>query len=147
MPEIQSGSVHALYLFDVAQSIQLDALKAQLGADAAPSRIEDKTAGPLRVRYTQPPVTVDGRVLDCAELDGFSARVKFYDYGVISLLLSRPFAGSWGELVTLGPDADRERAARGACHAGLRADRRGRSVDLDRPAAGLPRARTIWFLR
>jgi len=102
MPEIQSGSVHALYLFDVAQSIQLDALKAQLGAEAAPSRIEDKAAGPLSVRYTQPPVTVDGRVFDCAELDGFSARIKFYDYGVISLLLSRPFAGTWGELVDLG---------------------------------------------
>ena len=102
MSEIQSGSVHALYLFDVAQSIDLVGLTAQLGANAAASRLEDKAAGPLTVRYAQPPVTVDGRVFECAELDGFAARVKFYDYGVVSLLLSRPFAGSWAELVTLG---------------------------------------------
>ena len=102
MPDIRSGSVHALYLFDVAQSIDLGALQAQLGAHAIASHISDKTAGPLRARYTQPPVTVDGRIFECHDLDGFSVRVKFYDYGVVSLLLSRPFSGSWLDLVTLG---------------------------------------------
>jgi len=102
MPDIQSGSIHALYLFDVAQSIALDVLKAQLGPDATAARLEDKTPGPVRLRYSQPPVTVEGHALECPDLDGFKVRVKFYDYGVISLLLSRPLAGSWAELVDLG---------------------------------------------
>jgi hypothetical protein len=102
MTEIQSGVVTALYLFDVAQAIQFDALRRHLGDRAAKARLGDKTAGPPRVHYVQPPLIVDGDALGCRELDGFRVRVKFYDYGVISLTLSRPFAGSWAELVALG---------------------------------------------
>ena len=54
------------------------------------------------MRYIQPPVIVDGSVLGEAELDGFRVRIKFYDYGVISLLLERPFSGSWQDLLALG---------------------------------------------
>jgi hypothetical protein len=102
MPDIQSGFVTALYLFDVAQSIQLDTLKTQLGEQASAARLGDKTAGPPRLRYLQPPVMVDGQALGCGDLDGFKVRVKFYEYGVVSLMLSRPFAGSWPDLVVLG---------------------------------------------
>ena len=102
LPAISSGFVTALYLFDVAQAIDVAALGADLGALAVPATLDDKSAGPPRLRYVQPPVVVDGQALACAELDGFHVRVKFYDYGVISLMLTRPFAGSWAELVTLG---------------------------------------------
>ena len=102
MAEIQSGFVTALYLFDVAQAIDVDALTAQFGSSASAARLDDKTAGPPRLRYLQPPVVVDGQALDLAEIDGFRVRVKFYDYGVISIMLTRPFAGAWAELVDLG---------------------------------------------
>jgi hypothetical protein len=102
MPEIRSGFVTALYLFDVAQQIDLPAVKAQLGERATTARIDDKAAGPPRLRYVQPPVVVDGAVLNCPDLDGFRVRIKFYDYGVISLMLTRPFAGSWADLVSAG---------------------------------------------
>ena len=36
------------------------------------------------------------------EVDGFKARVRLYDYGVVSIALTRPFSGSWGDLVGLG---------------------------------------------
>ena len=99
MPEIRSGFVSACYLFDVAEAIDLVALRQQLGERATIARLDDKGAGPPRLRYIQPPVVVLGAALGCAELGGFSVRLKFYDYGVISLLLSQPFAGSWSELV------------------------------------------------
>lgn len=102
MPEIRSGFVTALYLFDVAQAIDVAALKVRLGGRASVARLDDKAPGPPRLYYAQPPVVADGEALDCADLDGFRVRVKFYDYGVISLMLTRPFAGSWAELVALG---------------------------------------------
>jgi hypothetical protein len=102
MPEIQAGLVTVLYLFDVAQEIDLAAVRQRLGAQAASARIDDKAPGPPRIRYVQPPVVADGQSLGCAELDGFRVRVKFYDYGVISLMLARPFRGDWAEFVSLG---------------------------------------------
>ena len=36
-----------------------------------------------------------------SSIDGFRARVKFFDYGVVSLALTKPFAGSWQELVAI----------------------------------------------
>ena len=100
--ESPAGFVTALYLFDVAQAIDLVDVRHRLGAHAANARLDDKAAGPPRLRYAQPPVVVDGAVLGVAEVDGFRVRVKFYDYGVISLMLSQPFQGTWAELVSLG---------------------------------------------
>ena len=93
-----TGSVTALYLFDVAQSIDLAAIRQRLGPRAAEAKLDDKGPGPARVRYLQPPVVVDGADLACADIDGFRVRVKFYDYGVISLMLTRPFDGAWSDL-------------------------------------------------
>jgi hypothetical protein len=104
MSHITAGSVHAFFLFDVAEAIDLAALRDQLGARAGVAQLLDKAPGPPRVRYIQPPVIVDGEAVGVATLAAFRVRVKFYDYGVISLMLSQPFAGSWSELVRLGQD-------------------------------------------
>jgi hypothetical protein len=56
------------------------------------------------VRYFIPPVVADGAVLGVGTIAGFSVRVKAYDYGVLSLMLSRPFAGTWDAFVALGPE-------------------------------------------
>ncbi len=102
MAGIRSGFVTALYLFDVAEAIDLGAVKRLLGAQASVATLDDKSAGPSRMRYIEPPVVAGGESLGCKQLDGFNVRVKFYDYGVVSLTLTRTFAGSWTELVTLG---------------------------------------------
>jgi len=99
---VAAGFVNACYLYDVAQDINLPALQKRLGARATTARLDDKGAGPQRIRYLQAPVIVAGDVFGCAELGGFAVRVKFYDYGVVSLMLSRPFSGAWSELVALG---------------------------------------------
>jgi hypothetical protein len=106
-------------LFDVAQGIDLPALERLLGPQAASATLTDKSAGPPRVRYFVPPVVVDAGALGVANIDGFSVRVKGYDYGVLSLMLSRPFAGDWSEFVALGQDLieseSLERRAAEAC--------------------------------
>ena len=98
------GRVHAFYLFDVAHSIDLGKIREIFGPTAATARLLDKAPGPPRVRYLQPPVVVDGEALALPGYDGFSARVKFFDYGVISLMLSRAFSGTWTEFVRLGQE-------------------------------------------
>jgi hypothetical protein len=104
MSQITAGAVHAFYLFDVAHAIDLAALRTQFGERAGLARLHDKAPGPPRVRYFQPPVIVDGSALGVPTLGAFKVRLKFYDYGVISLMLSQPFAGSWSDLVRLGQD-------------------------------------------
>lgn len=101
---ITAGSVHAFYLFDVAQAIDLAAIRGALGASATEATLLDKGPGPQRVRYLQPPLVVDGDALGLGAIEGFTVRVKFYDYGVVSLMLTRPFTGSWADLVRLGQD-------------------------------------------
>ena len=120
MSTIAAGSITALYFFDVAEAVALDGLIGSLGAQATPARLDDKMAGPPRVQYAQAPVIVDGSALGCARIDEFRVRVKFFDYGVVSLMLTRPFAGSWQELVALGQalieNEPLEDLATAACH-------------------------------
>src|SRR5262249_40298340 len=37
-------------------------------------------------------------------IDGFASRLKFFDYGVVSLALSRRFSGSWTDLVAVASE-------------------------------------------
>jgi len=116
-----TGAVYAFYLFDVAQGIDLPAFERLLGPRAASATLTDKSAGPPRVRYFVPPVIADAAALGIADIDGFSVRVKGYDYGVLSLMLSRPFTGDWHAFVALGQDLieseSLERRAAEACAA------------------------------
>ncbi len=119
MAEITAGAIHAFYLFDVAQGIDLAVLRRLLGPGAGPATLQDKSPGVPSVRYFVPPVVADADVLQIRDLDGFRVRVKAYDYGVISLMLSRPFEGAWADLVRLGQDLIEsealERQAADAC--------------------------------
>jgi hypothetical protein len=103
MPSL-TGAIHAFYLFDVAETIDLKALSRMFGSRASVATLYDKAPGPPRIRYIQPPIVIDGLSVDEGPLEGFQVRVKFFDYGVVSLALSRPFAGSWGDLVAVGQD-------------------------------------------
>ena len=112
MPAITSATITAFYLFDVAEQIDLTALRAAIGGGAMNARFTTKSAAPSYLQYSTPPVIVDGDALDITDVDGFKLRVKFFDYGVLSLALSRPFAGEWPALARAEPDLRRERGAR-----------------------------------
>ena len=101
MPAITSATITAFYLFDVAEQIDLTALRAAIGGGAINARLTTKSAAPSYLQYATPPVVVEGDALDIADVDGFKLRVKFFDYGVLSLALSRPFSGEWEALLGL----------------------------------------------
>jgi len=102
--EITDAVVHAFYLFDVAAGVDLPALERRFGPHVTKAQLIDKEPGPPRVKYAQPPVVIDGPAFDLVGIGDFRLQVKFFDYGVVSLRLSRRFAGSWAELVQVAQD-------------------------------------------
>ncbi|OFW18165.1 MAG: hypothetical protein A3H97_00890 [Acidobacteria bacterium RIFCSPLOWO2_02_FULL_65_29] len=102
MNEIRAAQISAFYLFDVAETVDLAAIPALIGGPTVAARLAPKPATPAYVQYDKPPVSFDGEAVGIGEIDGFRARFRLYDYGVISIALTRPFSGDWPELVTLG---------------------------------------------
>jgi len=102
MSAIQSGLVTAFYLFDIAEEIDLRAVPGLVQASASAARLAPKPVTPSYLQYESPrPLLVDGESLQMGELDGFRLRFKLFEYGVVSLALTRRFSGPWSELVTL----------------------------------------------
>src|ERR1700687_1078323 len=95
------GSVLVLIQFDVCEEIRLDKLRQLFGARTV-EQPSFKHAAPGYVRYQRPPVleSVEPLVLDSGErLEG---QIKYYDYGVLSVVFELPFSGDWDTLVRLG---------------------------------------------
>lgn len=96
---IASGSLRAYYLFDVADSIDLAALRTIGGEGLAPADIPLRQhKSPAYLQFPVPPLVAR---LDDYHVDGdaWSVRVKLFDYGVISLRLSLPISGSWNDAI------------------------------------------------
>jgi hypothetical protein len=93
------GSVLVLIQFDVCEEIRLDALRKIFGARTTEASFKHQAPG--YVRYQRPPVeeTLEPLVLESGErLEG---EIKYYDYGVVSLVFELPFSGGWDTLVQL----------------------------------------------
>ena len=94
------GSVLVLIQFDVCEEIRLDQLRPILGARTLehPSL---KHPTPGYVRFERPPVVepIEPLVLESGER--LHGQIKYYDYGVVSVVLELPFTGDWETLVRL----------------------------------------------
>ncbi len=102
MPEIRAAQLVAFYLYDVCETVDLATVARIIGADAVPSRLAPKPTTPAYVQYEKPPLSFDGEAVGEREIGGFRARIRVYDYGVISIALTRSFQGAWAELESLG---------------------------------------------
>jgi hypothetical protein len=98
MPADLLGHVTAFFLFDAADAIDLQAVATLIGPTAR-VRLTPKTTTPSYVQYHQPPLTIDGHALGLHDARGFNVRFKLFDYGVISVALTRPLPSTWTELV------------------------------------------------
>jgi hypothetical protein len=94
------GVVLVLVQFDVCEEIRLDRLREILGAKTVAQPMP-KHPSPESVRYERPPVVeaLDELTLESGER--LSGEVKYYDYGVLSVVFELPFAGDWERLVGL----------------------------------------------
>jgi hypothetical protein len=102
VPAITSATITAFYLFDVAEQIDLAALRQMIGGGASSARLTTKAFAPSYLQYTTPPLVVEGETVELHDIDSFRPRLKFFDYGVVSLALTRRFSGEWSELLGLG---------------------------------------------
>src|SRR6267378_8643729 len=93
------GAVLVLIQFDVSEEIRLDALRKIFGARTAEASF--KHPAPGYVQYQRPPVVepVEPLVLDSGER--LDAQIRYYDYGVLSVVFELPFSGDWDTLVRL----------------------------------------------
>ena len=99
MGQIRRAQIVAFYLFDVAETADLRRVPSLIGGPAVPARLAPKPAAPAYIQYDKPPLSFDGEAVGMAELSGFRTRVRVYDYGVISVALTRSFSGSWQDLI------------------------------------------------
>lgn len=103
MAHITSGQITAFFVFDVAEAVDLAAVRGRLGDAGHDARLAPRSAIPAYVQYQQPPVQVEAEALGLPSFEGLQARFKIFDYGVVSLALSRPFSGTWSDLAAIVP--------------------------------------------
>jgi len=85
--------------FDVCEEIRLDELRSILDARTVDASF--KHMAPGYVRFQRPPVeeALEPLVLESGER--LQGEIKYFDYGVVSVVFELPFCGDWNKLVQL----------------------------------------------
>lgn len=96
-----TGSFRGLLLFDVAESINLEALHRILGTH--PSRREPafRHPAPEYVRFERPPVVEQVGTRQVRSGEKVEIRIRYFEYGVASVEMQMPFRSSWSEIASL----------------------------------------------
>jgi len=112
-PPTMKGSVLGVILHDICEEIKLEELRDILGARRVQRSF--KHATPEYVRFDKPPVVEQLEPVVLGNGQQVSPQIKYYDYGVVSVLLELPFDADWDALVDLAarwvPSPELERQA------------------------------------
>jgi hypothetical protein len=93
------GSALALVLFDVCEEIDVEKLRMISGA--RPSEPPLKSGPATYVRFERPPVVDAIEPLTLTSGERLEGQIKYYDYGVVSVVYQMPLWGDWNSLVQL----------------------------------------------
>lgn len=97
---ILRGSVLVLLQFDVCEEIRLDRPQ-ELGRARTVQQPSLKHPAPEFVRYQRPPVVEQLETLVLESGETLQGEIKYYDYGVVSVIFELPFADGWSKLIRL----------------------------------------------
>lgn len=97
---VLNGSVQVLIQFDVCEELRLDRLQSAKESSVQ-QQPKMKHAAPAYVRYERPPIVEPLAPLTLEGGERLEGEIKYYDYGVVSVILHLPFAGDWKNLVHL----------------------------------------------
>jgi hypothetical protein len=117
LPGIVGGAFRAFFVYDVADSIDLRGVRTVRGEgfSRAPLQLRREASSEF-IQYPVAPLI--GRLPDLEEY-GATVRVKIFDYGVVSIRLSVPFAGPWADFAALARRLRRDEPLRAAARAAL----------------------------
>ena len=90
------GSAVGLFLFDICEEMHLDDVRSILGARRLGEGM--KHAAAEQLFFERPPVVENAAFGGNREA---KVSVKYYDYGVLSVLCEFPFVGEWPDLIAL----------------------------------------------
>lgn len=94
LPAIDRGAFRALFVYDVADTIDLERLRTVRGATAARAPLQlRREASSEFIQYPVAPLTV--RLPDLEAPHGATMRAKIFDFGVVSIRISVPLHGPW----------------------------------------------------
>jgi hypothetical protein len=93
------GSVLVLIQYDVCEEIRLDVLRGLIPARNAQATF--KSQAPGYVRYQRTPIAEPLEPVILQSGERLSGEIKYYDYGVVSVVFELPFAGDWENLIQL----------------------------------------------
>lgn len=106
------GSLLGIIFYDVCEEIRLEDVRSILDAKRTEATFKHPT--PEYLRFENPPIV---EALDSTAINGerLHPQVKYYDYGVVSVLMELSFEGDWSSLANLAarwvPSAELERCA------------------------------------
>ena len=95
------GSFRALFLYDIAEEIDLTGVSRLIGTSPPARSPGFKLPAPGYVRFERPPIVEYCGPATLADGETAEARLRYFDYGVVSLELELPFRGAWADLITL----------------------------------------------
>jgi len=95
------GSFWVLVLYDAAEAIDLDELCRLIGTERVQRQPSFKHPAPEYVRFERSPVVENPDPITIETGEKFRVRIKYFDYGVISVELEMAFEADWTELIRL----------------------------------------------
>lgn len=116
-------SFWVLVLYDVSEEIDLDQVRQTLGRPLTEREPSFRHPTPEYVRFQRPPVIQPIRTSLLESGEQLAGQIKFFDYGVISILLELQVEKGWEELIGLSsrwinaPEIERRAASLVRTHA------------------------------
>lgn len=97
--DAMNGSAFALILFDVGEEIQMERVRRESGARVTDSALKHPT--PEYAGVQRPPVVHVMGEHNLASGEQLRTRIKFYDYGVVSIRFEAALQGDWDRWIEL----------------------------------------------
>jgi hypothetical protein len=97
--DTMTGSALALMLFDVGEELRIGELRQASGVRQADGALKHPT--PQYVGFRRPLLVQDFGEHTPTSGECLRTRMKFFDYGVVSILFEMPFAGDWDGWIEL----------------------------------------------
>jgi hypothetical protein len=97
---ILRGSVLVLLQFNICEAIHLDRLQELIRARKV-EQPSPKHPAPDYIRYKSPPVVAPLETLVLESGERLQGEIKYYDYGVASVVFELAFVGGWSKLIGL----------------------------------------------